>query len=129
MVLAGGSGGIGSAVVEQLIEEGARLVISYRANRDRAARWEGTATVIQADLAESAGRTRLLDAAAAGDKHAAANLLPLIYAELRQLAAAQMAQEAPGQTLDATALVHDSSWRRSSASEAFETSSRRKISL
>src|SRR5262245_36268944 len=51
--------------------------------------------------------TRLLDAAATGDRHAAAQLLPLVYDELRQLAAARMAAEAPGHTLDATALVHD----------------------
>jgi RNA polymerase sigma factor (TIGR02999 family) len=51
--------------------------------------------------------TRLLDAAAAGDRHAAADLLPLVYDELRQLAAARMAAEAPGHTLDATALVHE----------------------
>src|SRR5271156_692622 len=51
--------------------------------------------------------TRLLDAAAAGDRRAAADLLPLVYDELRKLAAAQMAAEAPGHTLDATALVHD----------------------
>jgi RNA polymerase sigma factor (TIGR02999 family) len=51
--------------------------------------------------------TRLLDAAAAGDRRAAADLLPLVYDELRQLAAAWMAAEAPGHTLDATALVHE----------------------
>jgi RNA polymerase sigma factor (TIGR02999 family) len=51
--------------------------------------------------------TRLLDAAAAGDRRAAADLLPLVYDELRTLAAARMAQEAPGHTLDATALVHE----------------------
>jgi RNA polymerase sigma factor (TIGR02999 family) len=51
--------------------------------------------------------TRLLDAAAAGDRPAAAELLPLVYDELRKLAAARMAQEAPGHTLDATALVHE----------------------
>src|SRR4051812_31738653 len=51
--------------------------------------------------------TRLLDAAAAGDPRAAAELLPLVYAELRRLAAAQLAREAPGQTLNATALVHE----------------------
>jgi RNA polymerase sigma factor (sigma-70 family) len=50
--------------------------------------------------------TRLLDAAA-GDHTAAADLLPLVYDELRRLAAAQMAKEKPGQTLDATALVHE----------------------
>jgi RNA polymerase sigma factor (TIGR02999 family) len=51
--------------------------------------------------------TRILGALADGDPHAADELLPLVYAELRRLAAAQMAREAPGQTLDATALVHE----------------------
>src|SRR6478736_6358048 len=51
--------------------------------------------------------TRLLDAAATGDRQAAADLLPLVYDELRKLAAARMAAEAPGHTLDATALVHE----------------------
>src|SRR5438270_2290118 len=51
--------------------------------------------------------TRLLDAAAAGDRQAAADLLPLVYDELRKLAAARMAAEDPGHTLDATALVHE----------------------
>ena len=51
--------------------------------------------------------TRILDAAAAGDPQAAADLLPLIYDELRHLAAARLADERPGQTLQATALVHE----------------------
>lgn len=51
--------------------------------------------------------TRLLDAAGAGDPHAAADLLPLVYDELRRLAAAPMAAEKPGQTLQATALVNE----------------------
>jgi RNA polymerase sigma factor (TIGR02999 family) len=51
--------------------------------------------------------TRLLDAAAAGDRHAAAELLLFVYDELRKLAAARMASETPGQTLQATALVHE----------------------
>jgi DNA-directed RNA polymerase specialized sigma24 family protein len=51
--------------------------------------------------------TRLLDAAAAKDRRAAADLLPLVYEELRKLAAGYMANEAPGHTLDATALVHE----------------------
>jgi RNA polymerase sigma factor (TIGR02999 family) len=51
--------------------------------------------------------THLLDAAAAGDRQAAADLLPLVYDELRRLAAGQMANERPGHTLDATALVHE----------------------
>jgi RNA polymerase sigma factor (TIGR02999 family) len=51
--------------------------------------------------------TRLLDAAAAGDRQAAADLLPLVYDELRKLAAARMAAESPHQTLQPTALVHE----------------------
>lgn len=51
--------------------------------------------------------TRILDALEQGDSHAAEQLLPLVYDELRRLAAAQMACEKPGQTLDATALVHE----------------------
>jgi RNA polymerase sigma factor (TIGR02999 family) len=55
--------------------------------------------------------TRLLDAAVAGDRQAAADLLPLVYDELRKLAAAKLAHERPGQTLDATALVHEAYMR------------------
>src|SRR4029077_17345525 len=51
--------------------------------------------------------TRLLEAAQAGDRQAAAQLLPLVYDELRKLAAARMSAEAPGHTLNATALVHE----------------------
>ncbi|HJZ59855.1 MAG TPA: ECF-type sigma factor [Gemmataceae bacterium] len=51
--------------------------------------------------------TRLLDAAAAGDRLAAADLLPLVYDELRKLAAVRMADEATDQTLQPTALVHE----------------------
>jgi RNA polymerase sigma factor (TIGR02999 family) len=51
--------------------------------------------------------TRLLDAAAAGDPQAAGELLPLVYDELRKLAAARMASEAPNHTLQPTALVHE----------------------
>jgi RNA polymerase sigma factor (TIGR02999 family) len=51
--------------------------------------------------------TQLLDAAAAGDSKAAAELLPLVYHELRKLAIARMADEKRGQTLQATALVHE----------------------
>jgi RNA polymerase sigma factor (TIGR02999 family) len=51
--------------------------------------------------------TQLIEAAHKGDRQAAADLLPLVYDELRKLAAAKMAAEAPGHTLDATALVHD----------------------
>src|SRR5687767_8009654 len=51
--------------------------------------------------------TRILNDAARGDTGAAARLLPLVYDELRKLAAHRMANESPGQTLQATALVHD----------------------
>lgn len=51
--------------------------------------------------------TKLIEAAQKGDRQAAADLLPLVYDELRQLAAAKMAGEAPGHTLDATGLVHE----------------------
>ncbi|HBI43045.1 MAG TPA: RNA polymerase subunit sigma [Planctomycetales bacterium] len=51
--------------------------------------------------------TRILSDLANGDAHAAGQLLPLVYEELRKLAAARLAAEAPGNTLDATALVHE----------------------
>jgi RNA polymerase sigma factor (TIGR02999 family) len=51
--------------------------------------------------------TRILNDVEQGDAHAAGRLLTLVYDELRKLAAQKMAQEAPGQTLQATALVHE----------------------
>src|SRR5688572_25128380 len=51
--------------------------------------------------------TRLIDAASAGDSQAAANLLPLVYDELRKLAAQRLAAERPDHTLQPTALVHE----------------------
>src|SRR3974377_420635 len=51
--------------------------------------------------------TKILEAVGAGDKHAAEELLPLVYDELRRLATSRMAQQPPGQTLQATALVHE----------------------
>jgi RNA polymerase sigma factor (TIGR02999 family) len=51
--------------------------------------------------------TRILSAIEEGDPRAAEQLLPLVYQELRQLAAQKLAQEKPGQTLEATALVHE----------------------
>jgi RNA polymerase sigma factor (TIGR02999 family) len=51
--------------------------------------------------------TRILSASEQGDPEAAERLLPLVYDELRKLAAQRLAQEKPGQTLQATALVHD----------------------
>lgn len=55
--------------------------------------------------------TLLLQSASAGDAQAADRILPLVYEELRKLAAAKMARESPGQTLQATALVHEA-WLR-----------------
>jgi RNA polymerase sigma factor (TIGR02999 family) len=51
--------------------------------------------------------SRILSAIEQGDPHAAEQLLPLVYDELRKLAAQRLAQERPGQTLEATALVHE----------------------
>src|SRR5256885_723998 len=55
--------------------------------------------------------TQILNAIDAGDPRAADRLLPLVYDELRKLAAGHMANEAPGHTLDAPALVHEASLR------------------
>jgi len=55
--------------------------------------------------------TLLLQAASRGERHASDELLPLVYDELRRLAASRMAHEAPGQTLQPTALVHEA-WVR-----------------
>jgi RNA polymerase sigma factor (TIGR02999 family) len=55
--------------------------------------------------------TRILSAIERGDLHAAEQLLPLVYDELRKLAAQKLAQEKPGQTLQATALVHEAHLR------------------
>src|SRR4051794_19868167 len=58
-------------------------------------------------LAIVADVTQILNAIEAGDPRAAEELLPLVYDELRKLAAARLADERPGQTLQATALVHE----------------------
>ena len=60
--------------------------------------------------------TRILDALQHGDAHAADELLPLVYAELRRLAAFKMAGEAPGHSLQPTALVHEA-WLRLTGNE------------
>ena len=65
VVLAGGTGGLGSATLELLAAEGAHLVASFRSNAERAGRWSAAATLIQADLASGDDRRRLLDAAPA----------------------------------------------------------------
>jgi RNA polymerase sigma factor (TIGR02999 family) len=66
--------------------------------------------------------TCILSAIDAGDPRAAQQLLPLVYDELRRLAAAQMAREKPGHTLDATALVHEA-WVRLTGGQQFESRS------
>ncbi len=68
--------------------------------------------------------TQLLSRIETGEPQASAELLPLVYDELRKLAAAQMAHEKPGQTLQATALVHEAYLRLVGADEARKWQSR-----
>lgn len=68
--------------------------------------------------------TRILSAIEQGDPRAADELLPVVYEELRKLAAARMAQEKPGQTLQATALVHEAYLRLVKVDEAQHWDSR-----
>jgi RNA polymerase sigma factor (TIGR02999 family) len=68
--------------------------------------------------------TRILCAIEQGDQHAAEQLLPLVYDELRKLAAQKLAQEKPGQTLQATALVHEAYLRLVGAEQAQQFNSR-----
>ncbi len=68
--------------------------------------------------------TRILSAIDEGDPHAAEQLLPLVYDELRKLAARNLSQEKPGQTLEATALVHEAYLRLVGADKAQNWNSR-----
>jgi RNA polymerase sigma factor (TIGR02999 family) len=68
--------------------------------------------------------TRILSAIEQGDPSAASQLLPLVYDELRKLAAAKLAHEKPGQTLDATALVHEAYLRLVDVEQAQHWNSR-----
>jgi RNA polymerase sigma factor (TIGR02999 family) len=68
--------------------------------------------------------TLILSAIEQGDPHAAEQLLPLVYEELRKLAAQKMAREAPGQTLQATALVHEAYLRLVGGDQALRWDSR-----
>jgi RNA polymerase sigma factor (TIGR02999 family) len=68
--------------------------------------------------------TRVLSAIEQGETQAAERLLPLVYGELRKLAAQRLAQEKPGQTLQATALVHEAYLRLVDAEEAQRWNSR-----
>ncbi|MHC4406460.1 MAG: ECF-type sigma factor [Planctomycetota bacterium] len=69
--------------------------------------------------------TRILNAIEQGDPSTAEQLLPLVYDELRKLAAQKMAQEAPGQTLQATAMVHEAYLRLVGVEKAQHWDSRR----
>src|SRR5437867_2345793 len=68
--------------------------------------------------------THILSAIEQGDPSAAAQLLPLVYEELRKLAAQQLAREKPGQTLQATALVHEAYLRLVDVEQAQHWNSR-----
>jgi RNA polymerase sigma factor (TIGR02999 family) len=68
--------------------------------------------------------THILSAIESGDPHAADQLLPLVYDELRRLAAQKLAHEKPGQTLDATALVHEAYLRLVDVEQAQHWNSR-----
>ena len=68
--------------------------------------------------------TRILHAIEQGDPHEAGQLLPLVYEELRQLATARLAREEPGQTLQATALVHEAYLRLVDVTQAQKWNSR-----
>jgi RNA polymerase sigma factor (TIGR02999 family) len=68
--------------------------------------------------------TRVLSAIEQGDPQAAEQLLPLVYGELRKLAARRLAQEKPGQTLEATALVHEAFLRLVDVDQAKHWNSR-----
>jgi RNA polymerase sigma factor (TIGR02999 family) len=69
--------------------------------------------------------THLLNGIDQGDPHAASQLLPLVYEELRLLARNKLAREAPGQTLDATALVHEAYLRLVGGNDAWHWEGRR----
>ena len=75
-------------------------------------------------LGSVADVTHILSAIERGDAHAAEELLPLVYDELRNLAALRLAQERPGQTLQATALVHEAYLRLVGAKQSRHWDSR-----
>jgi RNA polymerase sigma factor (TIGR02999 family) len=69
--------------------------------------WQSLPPAAECIMAAMSDVTRILEQIDQGDPQAAAQLLPLVYDELRKLAAIQVAREKPGQTLDATGLVHE----------------------
>jgi RNA polymerase sigma factor (TIGR02999 family) len=89
----------------------------------RPRRWPGTFPAVMLDCMSEV--TRILSAIEQGDPHAAEQLLPLVYEELRKLAAQKLAQEKPGQTLQATALVHEAYLRLVDVEKAQHRDSRR----
>ena len=88
-----------------------RLRVRPRFRAESAPLWSSPRCRMGSTLPPMSEVTQLLGAIEAGDPKAADQLLPLVYEELRQLAARKMAQERPGQTLQATALVHEA-WLR-----------------
>jgi RNA polymerase sigma factor (TIGR02999 family) len=80
--------------------------------------WDRLLSVVMSDL------THILNAIEQGDPNAAEQLLPLVYDELRKLAAQKLAQEEPGQTLQATALVHEAYLRLVDVDKAQKWNSR-----
>jgi RNA polymerase sigma factor (TIGR02999 family) len=80
---------------------------SRSGSRQKSGRCNETFQFREGTLARMSEVTRILSAIEQGDPHAAEHLLPLVYEELRKLAASKLAGEAPGQTLQATALVHE----------------------
>ena len=84
-------------------------------------RSDGAFTLLVSPMSEV---TRILSALEQGDPHAAEQLLPLVYEELRKLAAQRLAEEKPGQTLQATALVHEAYLRLVDVDKAQQWNSR-----
>src|SRR5437762_3187266 len=84
--------------------------------------WPVVPPVVILDLMSEV--TRILSALSQGDPHAADQLLPLVYEELRKLAAQKLAHEKPGQTLQATALVHEAYLRLVDVEQAQHWNSR-----
>src|SRR5262245_6776319 len=84
--------------------------------------WLAYSAAVTLDLMSEV--TRILSAIEQGDPSAAEQLLPLVYQELRRLAAQRLAQEKPGQTLQATALVHEAYLRLVDVDKAQQWNSR-----
>src|SRR6266480_3521734 len=84
----------------------------------------GANRALQLRVSTMSDVTRILSAIEQGDPHAAEQLLPLVYEELRKLAAQRLVQEKPGQTLQATALVHEAYIRLVDVKKAQQWSSR-----